>query len=669
MLSNNIEIEDILNTKNNINIVEDEYVRTTFKPHNAPSEEKIISFLKELLTHNLSLKKDALDELFRVVKKKHRILPSKGDIRDVFNKHFKDVKVPLCFKSWMIKKNMRSKSGVLVSTIVLQPEGFTCKYDCFYCPQERNKETGEATQPRSYLSNEPAMLRATAHQFDVRGQFWDRVKSYTSQGNIVKNNICKWEVIFSGGTWESYPIKYRNQVINEIYWAANTYNNDRPIKSLEEEITENETTTHRIIGLTIETRPDNITPENIQDYRRWNVTRVQIGVQHYDDSILKKLNRKCYTKDTINALRLLKQCGLKIVCHLMPDLPGSNPDLDKWMFDQLLNRPELMCDDLKIYPTAVCTSPDEKLEVSSKILDWYKAGQYIPYAEKSIDSLSSVLIYFKNKIPPWMRIQRLVRDIPSTSIVAGYNGKSNFRQLLQDDMAKKNVKCHCIRCMEIDDKELEDNEPILVVYKYNASEGIEYQIHIEAHNMDFYEKIKYYFLVYIYAFVYWFFTGKTWYYSGNMKTYDGLYGFLRLRIDPNPGGDIISEINGCGLIRELHVYGQSISVGDSSHGDFGSQHRGFGVKMMKVAEDISAMHNFKKTAVISGVGVREYYKKKCGYQLEQTYMTKNISDYNYNIINRIFIALIIIIFNRLFNPYHLLLDYVLIFSLTLQSLN
>jgi len=618
---NNNEIEDITKI---INLVENDEIRTSFKPHHSPSEDKIINFLKELFTHNLSIKKDDFEELFRVIKKKHRILPSKKDIRDVFNKYFKDVKVPLTFKGWMIKKNMRSKSGVLVSTVTLKPDGFTCKYDCFYCPQERNKITGEATQPRSYLSNEPAMLRATSYKFDVRAQFWDRIKSYKITGNIVGNKICKWEIIFSGGTWESYPMEYREKVINEIYWAANTHNNDRPMKSLEEEIKENETTIHRIIGMTIETRPDNITPENIRDYRRWNVTRVQIGVQHYDDSILKKLNRKCYTKDTILAIRILKQCGIKVVCHLMPDLPGSTPELDLWMFDQLLTRPELMCDDLKIYPTAVCVSADPLLEVNSKILEWYKAGLYVPYAEKSIDDLINVLTYFKTRIPPWIRIQRLVRDIPSTSIIAGYNGKSNFRQLLQDKMCKNNAKCHCIRCMEIDDKELDDNEPILVVYKYNASEGIEYQIHIEAHNMNFYQKIKYYFLVYIYAFVYSVFTRKKWYYSGNIDTYDGLYGFLRLRIDPDPGGDIINEINNCALIRELHVYGQSMSVGEASLGEFGSQHRGFGMKMMKVAEEISMMHNYKKVAVISGVGVREYYQNKCGYYLEGTYMIKSL---------------------------------------------
>lgn len=611
-----------------------------YKTHISPEEDDIKMFIEDFLTFNLNVKKEVLDETFRLLKKKHRVLPSKGDIRIVYNKYFKDRKVPLTFISWMIKKNMRSKSGVLVSTITLRPDGFTCKYDCAYCPKEVDAVTKKPTQPRSYLSNEPAMLRATAHDFDVRLQFWDRIRSYTSTGNVVKNTICKWEVIFSGGTWESYPKDYREQVMNEIFWAANTYNNDRPMKKLKEEILENQTATHRIIGSTIETRPDNITPESIRDYCRWGVTRVQIGVQHYDDEILKKINRKCYTEHTIKAIRLLKQCGFKVVAHLMPDLPGSSPSQDQWMFDQLLTRPELMVDDLKIYPTAVVKSAVDTLEVSSKIADWYKNKTYIPYAETNIRDLINVLTYFKTRIYPWMRIQRLVRDIPSTSITAGYNGKSNFRQILQEDMAKHNAKCYCIRCMEIDDKELEDNEPIVVVYKYPASEGTEYHIAIESHKMTLSQKLYYYYLVNIYGFFYWLFTGKTYYYSGNKNTYDALYGFLRLRIDPNPGGDIVPEINRCGLVRELHIYGQSMSVGESSRGEYGSQHRGFGMKLMKIAEEITTWHNLKKVAVIAGVGVREYYMKKCGYKLEYTYMIKKLP--HYSIVNeRVLVILLL----------------------------
>ena len=626
-------IDDIENVGNSIGsiTVEEEPVKT-YKNHQVPDENQMKIFIDDLLKHNLNVKGEMIDDIVRILKKKYRIAPSKADIRNIFDKHYKNVEIPLIFKKWLIKKNVRSNSGVLVATITLSPHRFSCKYDCFYCPQETDLK-GNPTQPRSYLSNEPAMLRALQFNFDVRGQFWDRIRAYTFTGNIVKDKTScyKMEVILSGGTWESYPIEYREQVIKELYWAANTYGNDREMKTLEDEIKENETTPYRIIGLTIETRPDNITEESLCDYRRWGVTRVQIGVQHYDDSILKLANRKCYTKDTIRAIRLLKQCGFKVVVHLMPDLPGSTPELDKWMFKQALERPELMFDDVKLYPTAVCKSSDENLIVKSKIADWYKEGSYVPYAEKNLDDLIDVLISYKVKIQPWVRIQRLVRDIPSKGIQAGYHRMSNLRQYIHDIMSKKHQKCHCIRCMEIGDMELDDHIPYLVVRKYNASEGIEYHISIEAHKMNMFNLLEYYFY-FVYAYIIWFFTGRWTYWSGNLSSYIGLYGFLRLRIDPNPGGDIIKEINDCALVREVHVYGQSLGVGKDG---FGSQHRGFGMWMMKVAENIGSMHGFAKSAVIAGVGTREYYKNKCGYTLGETYMLKDLNKYNFNYFIRI----------------------------------
>jgi ELP3 family radical SAM enzyme/protein acetyltransferase len=634
---NDIEYVNIGNNIGSIT-VEEEPVKT-YKNHKVPDENHMKVFIDDLITNNLNVKSDILDDIVRIVKKKHRIFPSKADIRTILDKHYKAVEIPLIFKRWLIKKNVRSNSGVLVATITLSPGGFSCMYDCAYCPQEMNL-MGNPTQPRSYLSNEPAMLRALQFNFDVKGQFWDRIRAYTYTGNIVKDKTScyKMEVILSGGTWESYQKEYREQVIKELYWAANTYGNDRDSKPLEDEVKENETSTYRIIGLTIETRPDNITDESLRDYRRWGVTRVQIGVQHYDDTILKKLNRKCYTKDTIRAIRLLKQCGFKVVVHLMPDLPGSSPELDMWMFNQVLERPELMFDDVKLYPTAVCKSSNENLIVKSKIADWYKEGSFVPYGEKNLDDLVNVLIYFKERIPPWIRIQRLVRDIPSTGIQAGYHAMTNLRQYIQNRMVKENKKCRCIRCMEIGEMELDDHTPRLVVRKYEASEGIEYHISIEAHKMNYLTFLHYY-SYFVYAYLNWFLTGYWMYWSGNLESYIGLYGFLRLRIDPNPGGDIIPEINNCALIREVHVYGQSLGVGKDG---FGSQHRGFGMWMMKVAEDIGSMHGFNKSAVIAGVGTREYYKNKCGYTLGDTYMLKKVNKYNFHFFIRMNITIGII---------------------------
>lgn len=622
------DIESLSSSNTTVSIEE-----SSFNNRVRPNQEILILFVPEFIdqVNNESLQtKDSIDKICGKLKRKYHIVPSKGDIREIYEKYFRHKEISPIFKKWMIKKTARADSGVLVATITLSPHKFSCKYDCFYCPQETDLK-GVPTQPRSYLSTEPAMLRAIgtrtqkdSYDFDVKSQFQNRIQAYKFMGNINKHETKskKMEVILSGGTWESYPIEYREQVILELYWAANTMSLERPIKTLEDEIKENETAEYRIIGLTLETRPDNITKPNILDYVRWGVTRIQIGVQHYDDLILKKINRKCYTLDTIKAIRLLKQAGFKVVVHLMPDLPGSSPEKDLQMFQRALEDSDVQFDDVKIYPTAICKSPDPDRIVSSKIADWYSAGLYTPYAETNLDSLLNVLAYYKSRIQPWVRIQRIVRDIPGKSIESGYKKMSNLRQILQNKMTKENQKCRCIYCMEIGDKELDNLKPYLVVRKYKASEGTEYHISIETHSMNCFQMLLYY-LDRVLAFFTWLLTGYWYEWSGNLNTYTGLFGFCRLRIDTEPGGDFIPEIHGCGLIREVHVYGFSLGVGNDSQG---SQHRGFGQVLVKTAEQITKMNGLKKTAVIAGVGTREYYKNKCGYELANTYMVKSLLD-------------------------------------------
>jgi len=601
----------------------------------ATHSEELYDFINELLNTS----DDKIESTVRKLKRQYQINPSKQDIHKLFRENFSTRKITPKMRRWMVKKQMRSNSGVLVVTIVLAPNKFSCKYDCAYCPQETDLD-GNPTQPRSYLSNEPAMLRALESNFDVKGQFNSRIKSYKVTGNItdtqsskivsipeasskigsIPEASSKIEVIFSGGTWESYPLEYREQVIRELYWAANSVELERESKTLEEEITINETAQYRIIGFTLETRPDNITKETINQYRRWGVTRIQIGVQHYDDAILKIVNRKCYTKHTIQAIRLLKQAGLKVVVHLMPDLPGSSPEQDKWMFDEAINNPDLQFDDIKIYPTAVVKTFDDKHIVKSKILDLYNSGEFTPYSEKNLQDLIDVCLYYKTRMNPWVRIQRLVRDIPSTDIAAGYSGISNLRQIIHTQMKKKNLKCNCIRCNEIGDKEHDNYTPIIVVRRYEASQGIEYHISVEAHNMFLFQKLAYY-IILLWNYLILLVTRKHYYWSGDLVTYIGLYGFLRLRFDPAPGGDFIPEIQESALVREVHVYGTAMGVG--VEGD-GSQHKGYGKLLMATAEQISKEAGYNKVAVIAGVGTREYYKNKCGYSLEGTYMVKKI---------------------------------------------
>lgn len=592
-------------------------------------ETKLKIFVKDLI--RLSGNPDSkpttkeINQTMNGLRRKYRVTASKAQLRYIYENYYDGTPINHSLGRYMIKKACRSRSGVLVSTIVLRPDVFSCPKKCAYCPTETDLD-GNPTQPKSYLSSEPAMLRALHYNFEVRGQLWDRIKAYINTGNIQGNSgSCKMEIILSGGTWESYPYNYRNQVMNEIYWGANTYGEEpiRPILSIEEEIQINETAKYRIIGLTLETRPDFITKQSIKDYRRWGVTRVQVGVQHYDDSILNGIKRECYTKDTIKAFKMLKQAAFKIVAHLMPDLPGSSPELDKWMFDQAINNPDLQFDDIKVYPCAVCQSSDPKLIVKSDIADWYRDGSYVPYAEQNLSKLIEVLKYYKQNIQPWVRIQRLVRDIPKQSIAAGYEGVSNLRQVIQDQMKKEGIKCNCIRCMEIGDEDQLMEFARLVVRPYIASEGHEYYISIESNvKTSFWSKVWWNYTWFIIK--YWFtliFTGKKTWWEGDTKTYNGLVGFCRLRIDSNPGGGFIKELANCALIREVHVYGHSLGVGNSGAS---SQHRGYGQLLVKTAEEIAIQNGYAKTSVIAGVGTREYYKNKCGYHLEGTYMNKNL---------------------------------------------
>lgn len=604
-------------------------------PNEKTLKQFVYEFLKTVGLPDQTPDDKTLNRLMSKLRNKYKVNATKSQMRYIYDKylHHDFPRLNHTVGRFLIKKSMRSRSGVLVSTITLKPDAFSCPRKCSYCPTESDL-TGKLTQPKSYLSSEPAMLRALQYDFDVKEQLWDRVRSYIKTGNILTHDTAseithsyKLEMILSGGTWESYKLDYRNQVMHEIYYAANTFGtgNARDMLPFDEEVKINETAKFRIIGMTIETRPDYITNKSIRDYRIWGVTRVQIGVQHYDDTILDKINRECYTKDTIRAIKLLKQTGFKVVCHLMPDLPGSSPELDNWMFQQAITIPDLQFDDVKIYPTAVCKSHSENLIVKSDILDWYESGEYKPYAESNLRSLIEVLKNYKKNIQPWVRIQRLVRDIPATSIAAGYEKKSNLRQIIQDEMKAEGTRCKCIRCMEVGNQHNLMDTAQLVVRSFEASNGLEYFISIESNHAspiwsgNFWEYVWFIISYWIALLVF----RKTIYWSGNLETYNGLIGFCRLRIDAAAGADIIPEIKNSALIREVHVYGYSLGVGSVTEPLKSSQHKGYGKLLVKTAEEIAVnYYKFKKVSVIAGVGTREYYKNKCGYELEGTYMVK-----------------------------------------------
>jgi len=589
-------------------------------------DEDLVPLVQELIEsvgkHDMNPTSEILDSKMRELSRKYKAHAAKTQLRGIYDKHFAHIPINSALKRYFIKRVARSESGVLVVTIVTKPGEdikFSCPEKCAYCPTETNLE-GAPTQPKSYISTEPAMLRATRSGFDIGEQIKDRIKSYLHTGNLRNDDKKKKiEVILSGGTWDVMPKSYRDSVINELYYTFNTFPNyKRPMLSIHEEKTINQQSLFGVIGLTIETRPDYVTKKSLVEYLEYGVTRVQLGGQSTHDDILKKIKRGCTNKNMKTAIRLLKGIGMKVVTHWMPDLPGSSPELDNQMFDTIIQDPDLQSDDWKLYPTAVVKSASDDLIIKSEINSWYEDGSYVPYAETNVEDLIQVFLRMKSKINPWTRIERLVRDIPTQSIEVGYNKVVNLRQVIHDRMVASNLSCKCIRCMEIKDNAHRIGDAKLVVRKYAASQGVEYHISYEIESM---------FWTWSYiVFCIWLWInklcGKTVYYGGNREQYCGVFGFLRLRIDPNPGLGVVNELIECGLIREVHVYGMSTSVGNNN--DKSSQHKGIGQLLVGCAEDIIKTHGLYKSAVIAGIGARDYYKNKCGYELCKYYMIKNL---------------------------------------------
>ncbi len=490
------------------------------------------------------------------------------------------------FRQFSVSNVVRENSGINEVATMTSPtpfgQNFSCKYNCAYCPDQPGSV-------RSYIRGGPTAERGFQNDYDPIEQVHDRLSVLFLTGHEVD----KLEVSVLGGTWDSYPIDYQEWYITGLYYGANTFYDDksatlRPMKTLEEEKLINETALVRVIGLTIETRPDQIDSDEINRLLRYGCTRVQIGVQHLDDRILKIVQRDCYKKDTIRAIRNLKDVGMKVDIHLMPQLPGASVQDDRMMFIEILDNPDVQADQIKIYPCE--TTPWTKIE------KWFLDGTYVPYPnEEMID----MIVDFKITVHPWIRLNRVVRDALPNHAIAG-NTHANLRQLIQNEMCKKGQLCRCIRCREVGNIPSRVNQiqdAVMKIRTYEASEGTEYFISMETPD----EKV--------------------------------IYGFCRLRLSVM-GGYItnldgktvnsVSYLNNHAFIRELHVYGRINRV-NSDSGNV--QNRGFGRMMIAKAEEIAYQHGYTKMAIISGVGVREYYRK-FGYELTGAYMTKDISKKN-----------------------------------------
>ncbi len=507
-------------------------------------------------------------------------------------------------------KPVRTRSGVAPVTVLTRP--FPCPGRCIFCPSD-------ARMPKSYLSSEPGAQRAAEHQFDPWRQTLSRLRSFHHTGHPVD----KVELIVLGGTWSSYPGGYQIwfilrclQAMNEFFDVSSeptadplpTFAPAVDYRQLEETVRgaeidssdasagrsynqvvsdwtaahpgaaaaaleqaagwpelvaaqrENETSPVRCVGLSLETRPDRLDAAEALRMRRLGATKVQIGIQSMDDDVLALNGRGHDTARSRRALRLLRQAGFKIQAHWMPNLHGSTPAKDREDFDRLFADPDARPDELKVYPCSLIES--------AELMAVYRRGEWRPY---EADELLDVLVHVLGGAPRYCRLTRVIRDIPGTDIVIG-NRTTNLRQAAETEASARGVRCRDIRAREVGGRSVDPRRLRLRRTEYEASGGREV------------------FLEFVTA-------------------EDRIAGFLRLRLPAPAGADALRlpELAGKAIIREVHVYGAVVGLGERRNGR--SQHVGLGRRLIAEALDIAADAGFRRVAVISSVGVREYYRR------------------------------------------------------------
>jgi len=472
-------------------------------------------------------------------------------------------------------KPMRTLSGVTTVTVLTKP--YPCPGKCIFCPTD-------VRMPKSYLPDEPGAMRALQHQFDPFDQVHARIRALKNLGHPTD----KIELLILGGTWSSYRRDYQEwfikrcfDVMNDLVQGPNVIDIDPETKdpeimvvtqvNLAEVHSKNETAPHRNVGLVIETRPDEINPDEIKWLRHLGVTKVQLGAQSFDDHILEINKRGHDVESTRQAVALLRAAGFKIVLHWMPNLLGATPESDREDFKKLWV--DFCPDELKIYPN--------QLLANAELYEYWQRGEFHPY---TTEQLVELIADIKPSIPRYCRVNRVIRDIPGNNVVEG-NTRTSLRQDIQDELKRRGTHCECIRCREVKGKSVDSKE---------------LRLHDQSYQAGFAEE---HFISYI-------------------TPDDKLAGFIRLSLPsegyPKTG---IDELTGAALIREVHVYGQSLEVGAEKSG--AAQHAGLGTKLLAEAEKTAIERGFGKMAVISAVGTRQYYLDR-GFQRGEYYLVKSV---------------------------------------------
>ena len=463
------------------------------------------------------------------------------------------------------RKTTRTISGVTVVAVMTKPQPCPQPEPCAYCPGGPSFGV-----PQSYTGFEPAAMRGLQNNFDPYAQVRSRIEQLTAIGHCVD----KVELIVMGGTFPATPLEYQTWFIQRCLDAIS----GQESANLEEAKAHAETSKIRNVGITVETRPDWAKEPHIDTMLDMGVTRVELGVQNPNDEIYRLAGRTHTVADVTEATRTAKDAGLKIVYHLMPGMPGSNPTKDLEAFKRVFTDSAFKPDMIKIYPCLVIAG--------TKAHDWYREGVYKPY---STEEAANLIAEVKKSLPPWVRVMRVQRDIPARLIVAGVN-KSNLRQLVQQKLAEHGQRCACIRCREVGHRMTVDNvtpdldKVKILATRYEASEGQE--IFISAEDPE-----------------------------NNV-----LIGYLRLRISSAKAHRPEIKVAPSAIVRELHVYGPLVPVG--KHLAKAWQHKGYGSILLSEAERVAQEdYDLKKLLVISALGTKQYYMR-FGFERDGVYVSK-----------------------------------------------
>ncbi len=456
----------------------------------------------------------------------------------------------------LVRKPVRTISGVSIVAVMCRPGN--CPGKCIYCPDFSGA-------PRSYTGKEPAAMRAQRMDHDPYRQVEHRLM----QLGEIGHKTSKVELIIMGGTFPSLDWAYQKDFVKRCFDAMNGSDSSDLLEAQKL----NETSLHRCVGLTVETRPDFSKREQIGRFLELGATRVELGVQTTSDAVYKKVNRGHTVDDVVEATRFLKDSGYKVCYHYMPGLFVDMKE-DLKLFSKLFSDSDFRPDMLKIYPTLIIRG--------TKLYDMWKAGKYETYSNsEAIEAIAKM----KSLVPRYVRIMRVQRDIPAYNIESGSN-LGNLREEVDKRCSELGISCKCIRCREaghvLYKKKIAAGSAEIVVDKYEASGGVEFFISKEDKNNDILE------------------------------------GYVRMRYPYKPFRSEIDKDSA--IIRELKVVGATIPVGEK--GD-GLQHKGLGTELMCKAEDIARGDGKKKVVVISAVGTRGYYEK-LGYVRDGAYMSKKV---------------------------------------------